>query len=203
MIESVMEDVSKNKEQDRKSEILDAALELFVEKGYHETTILDIANAAELTKGGVYHYLKSKDEILYLLHDRFIDEGLRRLKKIESEPLPPKEKFLKLLKAHLNIIHEYKDDITFFFKEFDKLPKDKYEIVKKKRDEYENIFVKVLEEGRVQGVFYVENSRIAIFYILGSSNFMYQWYDPNGELSLDKLERIYLNIITNGILKNA
>lgn len=140
---------------------------------------------------------------MYLLHDRFIDEGLRRLKKIESEPLPPKEKFLKLLKAHLNIIHEYKDDITFFFKEFDKLPKDKYEIVKKKRDEYENIFVKVLEEGRVQGVFYVENSRIAIFYILGSSNFMYQWYDPNGELSLDKLERIYLNIITNGILKNA
>jgi len=203
MIESVMEDVSKNKEQDRKSEILDAALELFVEKGYHETTILDIANAAGLTKGGVYHYLKSKDEILYLLHDRFIDEGLRRLKKIESEPIPPKEKFLKLLKAHLNIIHEYKDDITFFFKEFDKLPKDKYEIVKKKRDEYENIFVKVLEEGRVQGVFDVENSRIAIFYILGSSNFMYQWYDPNGELSLDKLERIYLNIITNGILNNA
>lgn len=196
------EAMTHNKDKSRKSEILDAALALFVEKGFHETTIQDIADGAGLTKGGIYHYLKSKDEILFSLHDRFIYEGLARLQHIEKELLAPKEKLIKLLKAHLEIIHEYKDDITFFFKEFDKLPEEKFEIVKKKRDEYENIFINALEEGRVEGVFDVENSRIAIFYILGASNFMYQWYDPNGEMNLDKLADIYLKIITKGILKN-
>jgi len=192
-------ETTKTKKQSKKTSILDAALVLLAEKGYHETSIQDIADASGLTKGGLYHYVKSKDEILFLLHNRFIDKGLLMLEEIEKEILPPKEKFISLLKVHLEIIHEFKNEITFFYKELDKLPKDKYAIVSSKRDKYENIFMNVMEEGRIEGSFEVENSKISIYFILGASNFMYQWYNPNGDLGLEEITDIYLKVITKGI----
>lgn len=197
-----MTNVVQSKSQDRKAEILDAALTLFVKKGFNRTSIQDIADAAGITKGGLYHYLKSKEEILFLLHERFISDGLPKLKLIEEESLPTEEKLVKLLKTHLEIIKDYKDDITIFYKEYNNLSPENYQIVLKKRNDYESIFVNVLEEGRINGVFNVENSRISSFFILGASNFMYHWYNPNGEKTLDELARIYLNIITNGILND-
>lgn len=195
-----MTNVVQSKSQDRKVEILDAALKLFVKKGFNRTSIQDIADAAGITKGGLYHYLKSKEEILFLLHERFISEGFSKLKLIEEESLSTEEKLVKLLKAHLEIIKDFKDDITIFYKEYNNLSPENYKIVLNKRDDYESIFINVLEEGRINGVFNVENSRIASFFILGASNFMYHWYNPNGEKTLEDLARIYLNIIKNGIL---
>src|SRR5699024_2828226 len=184
------------------TEILDNALVVLATKGFHATTIQDIADASNLTKGGLYHYLKSKDEILFLLHDRFIDKGLKLLEEIENEDLIPKDKLIKLLDTHLEIIHEFKDEITFFFKEFDKLPKDKFKIVSNKRDRYENIFMKVLEEGRKDGSFNITNPKISLHFILGASNFMYQWYDPKGDLAIDEISDVYIKIITEGIVTN-
>jgi TetR/AcrR family transcriptional regulator, cholesterol catabolism regulator len=198
-----MTNVLQSKSQDRKVEILDAALTLFVKKGFHRTSIQDIADAAGITKGGLYHYLKSKEEILFSLHERFISEGNAKLKSIEEESLPTEEKLVKLLKAHLEIIRDFKDEITIFYKEYNNnLSPENYKLVLNKRDEYESIFINVLEEGRINGVFNVENSRIASFFILGASNFMYHWYNPNGEKTLEELAKIYLNIITNGILND-
>ncbi|ETI69018.1 TetR/AcrR family transcriptional regulator [Neobacillus vireti] len=195
-----MTNVLQSKGQDRKVEILDAALTLFVKNGFNRTSIQDIADAAGITKGGLYHYLKSKEEILFLLHERFISEGYSKLKLIEEESLPTEEKLVKLLKTHLEIIKDYKDDITIFYKEYNNLSPENYKIVMNKRDDYESIFINVLEEGRINGVFNIENSRISSFFILGASNFMYHWYNPNGEKPMDELARIYLNIIKNGIL---
>jgi TetR/AcrR family transcriptional regulator, cholesterol catabolism regulator len=198
-----MSNVVQSKSLDRKAEILDAALTLFVKKGFHRTSIQDIADAAGITKGGLYHHLKSKEEILFSLHERFISEGYIKLKLIEEESLSTEEKIVKLLKAHLEIIRDFKDEITIFYKEYNNnLSPENYKIVLDKRDEYERIFVNVLEEGRINGVFKIENSRIASFFILGASNFMYHWYNPNGQMNLDELARIYLNIITNGILND-
>ncbi|MEC1523879.1 TetR/AcrR family transcriptional regulator [Neobacillus niacini] len=197
-----MTNVVQSKNQDRKAEILDQALTLFVKKGFNRTSIQDIADAAGITKGGLYHYLKSKEEILFLLHERFITEGLSKLKVIAEETLPTEEKLVKLLKVHLEIIKDFKDDITIFYKEYNNLSPENYQIVLNNRDEYEGIFINVLEEGRINGVFNVENSRIASFFILGASNFMYHWYNPNGEKPLDEIAKIYLNIIKHGILND-
>lgn len=138
---------------------------------------------------------------MFLLHDRFIDKGLSLLKRIESEHLPSQEKLIKLLNTHLEIIHEFKDEITFFFKEFDKLPEEKFDIVSDKRDRYEGIFMKVLQEGIADGSFDIENPKISLHFILGASNFMYQWYDPEGDLTIDEISEVYIKFITEGIVK--
>lgn len=140
--------VNRRQGSDTKTEILDIALSLFVKKGYHETSMQDIADTAGLTKGGLYYYIKSKDDVLFLLHDRFIVEGLRRLRLVEAEALEPEHKLIELLKMHLQIIDQFKDDITLFFNCMKYLSDDKKQAVQVKRDEYEDIFVRVLEEGK-------------------------------------------------------
>lgn len=189
-----------NKSQGKKKELLNNALNLFAEKGFHETTLNDIASASNLTKGGLYHHLQSKEEILFLLHERFITEGITKLNKIDMKELSPEVKFIELLKTHLDIIHEYKPDITLFFMEIDNLSAEKYYYIKNKRTEYENFFMKSLEEGIKQGLFAVNDSKVALMFILGASNFMYHWYDPNGKLTIEELKDIYLGLVTNGIV---
>ncbi|KIL45395.1 TetR/AcrR family transcriptional regulator [Jeotgalibacillus soli] len=193
--------VTRRQGSDTKTEILDVALSLFVTKGYHPTSMQDIAEAAGLTKGGLYYYLKSKDEVLYLLHDRFIMEGLSWLRKVEEEVNDPEKKLVKLLKTHLAIIDQYKDDITLFFEAMKYLSQEKRQEVKSKRDDYEKIFIKAIEEGRNQGVFSIASSEIAVLYILGAGNFMYTWYKPEGKKTIEELADIFIGMIMNGLVK--
>jgi AcrR family transcriptional regulator len=196
---SVMSTVSRRQGSDTKTEILAIALSLFVKKGFHETSMQDIADAAGFTKGGLYYYIKNKDDVLFLLHERFITEGLRRLRLIEEKPLEPDQKLIELLNMHLEIIDCYKDDITLFFDCMKYLSKEKKQAVQMKRDDYEKIFVQTLEEGRQKGVFQVEDSHIAVLYVLGSCNFMYTWYKPGKGKSIEDLSKIFIGLITKGL----
>ncbi|MED4601013.1 TetR/AcrR family transcriptional regulator [Paenibacillus validus] len=193
--------VNRRQGSDTKTEILDIALSLFVKKGYHETSMQDIADTAGLTKGGLYYYIKSKDDVLFLLHDRFIVEGLRRLRLVEAESLEPEHKLIELLKMHLQIIDQFKDDITLFFNCMKYLSDDKKQAVQEKRDEYEDIFVRVLEEGKNKGVFKVEDSHIVVLYVLGACNFMHTWYKPGKGKSIEELSDIFITLITKGLFQ--
>ncbi|ARK29721.1 TetR/AcrR family transcriptional regulator [Halalkalibacter krulwichiae] len=193
--------VTRRMGKDTKTEILDIALSLFVQKGYHQTSMRDIAETAGFTKGGLYYYVTSKDDILYFLHDRFIKEGLSRLRLVAKENLSPERKLIKLLKTHLEIIHLYKNDITLFFEAIKYLTPERYHEVRKKRESYENLFVKTIEEGRELGVFQVKDSRITVLYILGACNFMHTWYDPNGKKSIEELSELFIELTMEGLNK--
>ncbi len=192
--------MTRRKGNDTRTEILEIALSLFVEKGYHQTSMQDIAEKAGLTKGGLYYYVESKDDVLFMLHDRFIMEGLRRLRKVEAEDADPQRRLVNLLKTHMQIIDLYKDDITLFFEAMKYLSLEKQQKVKEKRDEYESIFLRAIEDGKKQGIFNVPHSHIAVLYILGACNFMYTWYKPGGANSIEELSDIFIGIIMNGLV---
>jgi AcrR family transcriptional regulator len=193
--------VTRRQGSDTKTEILDIALSLFVKKGYHETSMQDIASTAGITKGGLYYYIKNKDDVLFLLHDRFIIEGLRRLRLVEAETLEPERKWIKLIKMHLEIIDRYKEDITLFFDCMKYLSAEKKQEVQIKRDEYEQIFVRVLEEGKQKGIFKIDDCHIIVLYVLGSCNFMYTWYKPGKGKSIEELSEIFIGLITKGLFQ--
>lgn len=191
--------ITRRKGKGTRAEILDVSLKLFVEKGFNATSMQGIADSAGITKGGLYYYVKNKDDILYSLHERFIQEGLSRLKKVDSMEMETDKKLVSLLKAHLLIIHDFFDDIKIFFREIDQLSTEKYKIVKTKRDKYERIFINTVEAGRLDGIFNIEDSKTFVLYMLGASNFMYQWYDPSGQMNIEDLSEIYIKFVLNGL----
>lgn len=82
----------------RKSELLDAAQKLFIEKGYAKTTVTDILNVHGLSKGVFYYYFKSKEEIMDAIIQRMVDEMVTHAKKIVADPgMTPPQKILAIL----------------------------------------------------------------------------------------------------------
>lgn len=102
----------------RKSELLDAAQKLFLEKGYAKTTVTDILNVHGLSKGVFYYYFKSKEEIMDAIIQRMVDSMVDNAKKIVANPnMTPPQKVLAILmgqgqteemaKDKENMIHQF------------------------------------------------------------------------------------------------
>lgn len=82
----------------RKSELLDAAQKLFLEKGYAKTTVTDILNVHGLSKGVFYYYFKSKEEVMDAIIQRMADAMVDQAKKIVADPdLTPPQKIFAIL----------------------------------------------------------------------------------------------------------
>lgn len=86
---------------DRYPTIMQAALHLFARKGYHQASIREIARAAELSLAGLYHYVGSKDEILFLVIDQALDALLGKLDAAMGEAVTPEQRLLALIRTHL------------------------------------------------------------------------------------------------------
>lgn len=82
----------------RKSELLDAAQKLFVEKGYAKTTVTDILNVHGLSKGVFYYYFKSKEEVMDAIIQRMVDDMTAHAKRIVANPdMTPPQKIAAIL----------------------------------------------------------------------------------------------------------
>lgn len=82
----------------RKSELLDAAQKLFVEKGYAKTTVTDILNVHGLSKGVFYYYFKSKEEVMDAIIQRMVDDMVDHAEKVAADPgMTPPQKIFAIL----------------------------------------------------------------------------------------------------------
>lgn len=99
---------------ERREQILSAALKVFGAKGFAAAKIGDIAARANLSHGLVYHYFKSKEEIFYTLVKRAMDTSTQSLRMVESAPLSPIEKVRQTAKYILGGIEDYQDSAHYF-----------------------------------------------------------------------------------------
>ena len=87
--------------EERYPAIVQAALEVFARRGYHQASIREIARAADLSLAGLYHYVRGKDELLFLVIDRSLDGLLAKLDAALAEAVTPEAKLLALIRTHL------------------------------------------------------------------------------------------------------
>jgi len=99
---------------ERREQILSAALRAFASRGFAATKIGDIAARAGLSHGLVYHYFKSKEEIFHALLKRAMHTSTQTLIDIEAAPLPPVEKVRQAAKHILESIENFKDSAYYF-----------------------------------------------------------------------------------------
>lgn len=182
------------KSQNRRSEILYAAGQLFSQQGFHATSMRDLAKAVNLQGGSLYAHIESKEELLFELVNRAADKFLASAEAVSAR-LGPKNRLERLVKGHLQVIVQELPNATVFFHEWRFLsPKLQTKIVTR-RDAYQAHFHKTIEEGVKTGDFQVEDSQLATLFILSALNWTYHWYHPGGKLSLDGLSKHYFNLI--------
>lgn len=139
--------------EDKSLRILDAAIRVFARKGFYNSTIADVAKAAEVAEGTIYLYFKNKDDLLISIFehsmDLFIQEVSHELEGVED----PKEKIKKFLSLHLKLVQKNPELAQVLQIELRQSSKFMKEYEGGKFSEYLNLVRSILEEGQEKGVF--------------------------------------------------
>ncbi|MFE9102050.1 TetR/AcrR family transcriptional regulator [Actinomadura geliboluensis] len=168
--------------------ILDAALRLFAERGFDGTSVQGIVEAAEVTKGALYHYFDSKDDLLYEIYHSLIARQLGDLDAVLARGLPPREAVRGVLTGLILSTAEHIDEAKVFAREKDRLDDARMRALRADRRRYHETFRGLIEQGQRGGVFSAATPAETVTIVaLGMVNQMPAWYRPDGPKSAELL----------------
>ena len=191
-------------EESLRDQIVNASLKLFLEKGYQATTIQEIIDAANCSKGGFYHHFVSKEDLLYLIHDTFITYELQQAEAVLKLPGTASSRLRQMIIDLVESIELYRPHVTVFFEERRLLSYEKFALVKQKRDVYEHLFQRVVEEGIQTGEFRADtDSRVIVFAIFGMCNWTYQWLQSNKGYGVRAIGQMFCDLLFQGLQSSS
>ena len=172
----------------QRERVLKAATDIFSRRGYRGTSMLDIAKEVGLGKPTLYHYFRSKEEILVRLYEDVLDESLQAARTIVADAATPWEALERLITHRVAYTCQHQELLTVFFEEEAELPPPLAESVLARRREYEGLFVAVVNAHLAGTTFDLGTPvRVYVNTCLGAANWVYKWYRPDGALSPDEL----------------
>jgi AcrR family transcriptional regulator len=183
-----------------REDILEAAAQVFREKGFHGASMQDIAEAVNLQKASLYHHVSSKQEILLALLDRALELLLERIAPMASQNLPADKKLSQMIRAYLQILAENTDLSAVLLFEHRSLERKQHARHVPNRDKFEALWRNVLMEGASTKLFRYDDPALTARAILGILNWTITWYRPNGDLTIDQIADQYSNLLLNGLL---
>ena len=166
----------------REEEILAAAARIFREKGYHGASVRDIAESVGLLKGSLYHYIRSKEELLARLFEGALEDTIRELEAIAAHDTAPSVRLRHMVKAYVGAVTENLDAVSLYLREWRALPAPQLARVRARRRTMRTLFEDVIADGVRAGEFAVVDAKVAALAILGMCNWTYEWYRPRGRL---------------------
>nr|WP_296766020.1 TetR/AcrR family transcriptional regulator [Rhodococcus sp. (in: high G+C Gram-positive bacteria)] len=172
-----------------------AALEAFVEQGYHGTSVRDIAGRAGLSVPGLYHHYPSKQAMLVGLMDVAMDELISRSRDAEAEAGPSARARFDSVVESLLLFHMYRRDQAFIGStEIRSLEQANREVYVGRRDEQQRMLDAIVVAGIESGEFDADHpadaSRAVTTMCVGVAG----WYRPGGPLDPSELAQVYLSI---------
>ena len=179
--------------------ILRNAARIFAGKGYHSTTMRDISRETQVSLAGLSHYCKSKEELLFLIQDNCFGRVLERLQERLQEANGAVEKLRLVIENHLSFFAANMAEMKVLSHEADSLAGEMHEHVSGKKQEYTRLVRKILSEVQQaqKGGGPKVDLTVATYALFGMMNWIYNWYDPRGKLSVndlvDNITRLYLS----------
>lgn len=165
----------------KKEDILLMSVRVLSEKGYHGTTMEEIASKLLMTKGSVYYYFRDKQDLLYQSHIMLLGKSIDNIEAIIRQDVPVVDKLQQAMIRHIEyLISERNGFETMIEPEHFFAEQQKKEILQL-RDHYGIFFDKLIQEGIEEGVFGSVDVKIVRNIILGAMNWVTQWYSEKGK----------------------
>ena len=187
------------KRRRRRAEILHAALRAFRNKGYHATTLDDIALHVGVRKTALYHYFPDKQAILHECHREASAELARILREARAFETA-REQLTHVIREHVRVMTETLEGSPLAF-EVTAFSPDRQRELMASRDAYERGMRRIIERGIRQREFRKVDSKVAVFVILGAINWIARWYRPEGALHASELGEQYANHLVRGMAR--
>jgi len=186
------------KELRKMTGIAKAAARLFNEKGFLETSMDDISAAARLSKGGLYHYFSSKNEMLYFICTNFMGLLLKGLEQELEKILENYAKIQYVISRHIEFYTKNIAEAKTTIHEGHLLPSEYFRVIGEQQRQYHRIVSGVLSD-YFDGGMSKEELKVITFILFGTCNGIYFWYDPKGSVIPKELSRIIIGILCRGL----
>lgn len=182
-----------------REEILEAAAQIFSQKGYHGTSMQDIAVAVNLQKASLYHHISSKQELLLALLNEALDLLIQRITQVANEPGAPDDKLRNAMCVYLETLAEYQDLAGVLLLEHRSLEPEYQSLHFPKRDAFERIWLDMIQEGIDQGVFTSAHPSLTARALLGVMNWTITWYRRDGVLTAQEISVQFADLFLHGL----
>jgi AcrR family transcriptional regulator len=184
--------------------ILRTAARIFAEKSYHSTSMRDISRATNVSLAGLYHYCKSKEELLFLIQDNCFGRVLERLEQRLQDVEDPVTKLGIFIENHLSFFAANMSEMKVLSHEAESLGGDLYTHVSTRKDTYTKLARHILREVQeTQESKEPIDLTVATYALFGMMNWIYNWYDPHGKLKVSDLAGNLMKLFLNGFLTNG
>ena len=195
--------------------ILRTSARIFAEKSYHSTSMRDISRATGVSLAGLYHYCKSKEELLFLIQDHCFGRVLERVEERIRGVSDPFEKLRIFIDNHLSFFAANMAEMKVLSHEAESLAGDLHAKVSTRKEKYAKLARRILRDiqestvsearpsGRATSISN-RNGRIdltvATYALFGMMNWIYNRYDPAGKLSVNQLVDNITRLFLSGFL---
>jgi TetR/AcrR family transcriptional regulator, cholesterol catabolism regulator len=186
-------------ESERKIQILDVAERLFAQRGYHATSMRELAQEVDLQGGSLYSHISGKEELLWRVLERAADRFMSAIQPAQASTRVPVEMLRAAIRAHLGVITENVDAATVYFHEWKALSEPRRSAFLERRDRYERLMRDLVARAVDSGAFREVEPKWATLVILSTLNWVYQWYDPEGPLSSDEIAERLTEMVFEGL----
>jgi AcrR family transcriptional regulator len=180
-------------------ELLTAAVRLFRERGYHATSMQDLAEAVGVQRGSLYHYIEAKEDLLWEIMERAMEVLREGVEPVARTTRPASVRLRDAISAHLAAAARIRDELTILHVELKSLSPRRREIMVGMRDRYERTFRVLVREGIRAGEFRAVDEKAAVFAILGACNWFTQWFDPEGAAGHEAFAATFTGLFLDGL----
>lgn len=200
-------DKSRRKRGEVRQKILDAALELFSEKGFEGASIRDIASAAGVTVPNIYYYFKDKKGLYQATLQGSVDNVLEIIVKIDDPNASFRDRFVALAKSKMRLARQKNPAFELFLKEWvdrggsSEFPPQLETVMSKSFKYMEEMLAQAVQRGEIRPI----NPKLGVWYLIGlifirSGKFLSKYMKTREVLSDDEVEE-FVDLILNGLEK--
>jgi len=189
--------------KERKQYLAEIATSVFAKQGYRAASLQNVADVAGISKAGIYHYFKTKEDILYYLiktkHDKFLHVLKDCILESEKKKLDPEDTLRKLIYAYANFINNEKELRLIVLQ-------DRHQLTGENKRNLRRIEREILQTLRDQikklpGVKKKYNPNVISFLIISMSHWMGSWLKENGNLDQEEAIKQSTDIILYGAIQ--
>jgi AcrR family transcriptional regulator len=183
-----------------KQEILNAAAHIFGQKGYHATSMQDIAEAVNLKKASLYHHITGKQDILQEVLDQALDLVISHVNAAVEQDIPSPEKLRQAIRNYMQTLSEHQELAAVLLLEYRSLLPELNHNHIPRRDRFEGLW-----RGLIQaivdtgGIPYIDPA-MAARALLGMMNWSITWYRSDGPSSPEEIADQFADLMLNGLL---
>jgi AcrR family transcriptional regulator len=179
--------------------ILEVAVDLFAERGYHATSMREIAEAVPVRPAGIYHWFENKEAILIEMQERFLTDLTDVVVAAVARHGRPEGRLAAAVREHV-VFHGLHTKAAFVTdSEIRALSQRPRAAVIERRDVYQDLFIGLIEDGVGAGVFHAPDVRITSYAILLQCTGVALWFDPKGSRALEEVAAIHIELVLSSL----